>query len=125
MKEDIDSVTIPSGRSPPFVNADIGASGEPGIQHKDTSEGSSPGQTLSERGIVVQSQSFTEPMNCMLFTVTANRCHLLHLIRFVVSAAARHAFVNDSSSKKDIVLIKDTSIERDYIFHSFILVKVS
>lgn len=78
------------GRSPPFIDADVGTSGEPGVQHEDAPESGRPREILPQRGVVVQPESLTEPVNHVLPAVASNsRGHFL--VHFVV-ITSRHLF---------------------------------
>lgn len=88
----LDSAKYIGGRSPPFIDTDVGASGEPGVQYEDAPESGRPRQTFPQRRVVVQPESPTKPMNRMLPTVAQDtRCH--PLAHFVVSTSC-HFFLS-------------------------------
>ena len=80
--------TYIGGRSPPFIDADVGASGEPGVQDEDASKSGRPRETLFQRRVVVQPEPLAEPMNRVLPAVAPDtRRH--PLAHFVVTTS-RH-----------------------------------
>lgn len=88
------SITLPRSRgsshSPPFIDANVGTSGEPGVQDEDAPESGRPRETLLQRGVVVQPESLTEPVNHVLPAVASHP--RAHFLAHLVVTTSRHLF---------------------------------
>lgn len=92
LSEPIDRIDLAAAiaRSPPFIDADVGASGEPGVQHEDAPESGRPRETLLQRRVVVQPESLTKPVNRVLPAVALDSRG--HPLAHLVVTTSRHLF---------------------------------
>jgi hypothetical protein len=73
---------------PPLIDADVGGSGEPGVENEDAPEGGCAPESLDETRVVVQPQPLAEPVHRVLVSLGG----LSAIIGGVVHTSTAHIF---------------------------------
>lgn len=80
---------VESAVIPPFVDVDIGGACEPGVQDEDAAIGGAALQALLQAGIVMQAESFPEPVHQVFLSmvgVIATHCTTLGFCQRLTSS---------------------------------------